>query len=98
MILKSEESVHVFLPFLVLSVDPAPLSFTAAIPEGSVSLTALNSSLSEYSVSSARTAAEHMHFFLISGYLVLQFLFHLFLLLLLLPIISSLLSRIPSIP
>ena len=65
--------------------------------EGSVYLTDLNSSLSKYSVSSARTAAEHMHFFLISGCLVLRFLFHLFLLLLLFSIISSLLSRIPSI-
>ncbi len=65
--------------------------------EVAVYLTALNSSLSEYSVSSARTAAEHMHFFLICGYLVLQFLFHLFLLLLLFLIISSLLSRTPSI-
>lgn len=97
MILKSEESVPVFLPFLVLSVNPALLSFTAGIPEGSVSLTVLNSSLSEYSVSSARTAAEHMHFFLISGCLVLRFLFHLFLLLLLFLTISSLLSRTPSI-
>lgn len=57
MILKSEDAVPVFLPFHVLSVNPAPLSFTAGIPEGSVSLTVLNSSLSEYSVSSARTAA-----------------------------------------
>lgn len=97
MILKSEEAVHVFHLFHVLSVNPAPLSFTVAIPEESVCLTALNSSLSEYSVSSARTAAEHMHFFLISGCPVLQFLFHLFLLLLLFLIISSLLSRIPSI-
>ena len=40
---------------------------------------------------------EHMHFFLIFGCPVLQFLFHLFLLLLLFLIISSLLSRIPSI-
>ena len=67
MILKSEESVHVFHLFHVLSVNSVPLSFTVAIPEESVYLTALNSSLSEYSVSSARTAAEHMHFFLISG-------------------------------
>ena len=77
--------------------ESCSLSFTVAIPEESVCLTALNSSLSEYSVSSARTAAEHMHFFLISGCPVLQFLFHLFLLLLLFLIISSLLSRIPSI-
>lgn len=58
MILKSEEAVHVFHLFHVLSVNPVPLSFTVAIPEESVYLTALNSSLSEYSVSSARTAAE----------------------------------------
>ena len=43
------------------------------------------------------TATEHMHFFLICGYLVLRFLFHLFQLLLLFLIISSLLSRTPSI-
>lgn len=85
------------ISFLVLSADHVLLSSTVTIKEGSAFLTALNSSLSEYSVSSARTAAEHMHFFLISGCLVLQFLFHLFLLLLLLPVISSLLSRIPSI-
>ena len=97
MILKSEESVHVFHLFHVLSVNSVPLSFPVAIPEESVYLTALNSSLSEYSVSSARTVAEHMHFFLIFGCHVLQFLFHLFLLLLLFLIISSLLSRIPSI-
>lgn len=97
MILKSEEAVHVFHLFHVLSVNPALLSFTVAIPEESVYLTALNSSLSEYSVSSARTATEHMHFFLICGYLVLRFLFHLFQLLLLFLIISSLLSRTPSI-
>ena len=48
MILKSEESVHVFHLFHVLSVNPAPLSFTVAIPEESVCLTALNSSLSEW--------------------------------------------------
>lgn len=60
-------------------------------------LTVLNSSLSKYNASSARTAAEHMHFFLIFGCPVLQFLFHLFLLLLLFLIISSLISRIPSI-
>ena len=97
MILKSEESVHVSLPALVLSADHVLLSSTVTIPEESVYLTALNSSLSEYSVSSARTVAEHMHFFLISGCPVLQSLFHLFLLLLLFLIISSLLSRIPSI-
>ena len=90
-------SVHVFHLFHVLSVNPVPLSFTVAIPEESVHLTALNSSLSEYNASSARTAAEDMHFFLISGCPALQFLFHLFLLLLLFLIISSLLSRIPSI-
>lgn len=97
MILKSEESVPVSLPALVLSADHVLLSSTATIKEGSAFLTALNSSLSEYNASSARTAAEHMHFFLISGCPVLQFLFHLFLLLLLFLIISSLLSRIPSI-
>ena len=97
MILKSEESVPVFLPSLVLSADHVLLSSTVTIKEGSASLTVLNSSLSEYNASSARTAAEHMHFFLIFGCPVLQFLFHLFLLLLLFLIISSLLSRIPSI-
>ena len=76
MILKSEESVHVSLPALVLSADHVLLSSTVTIPEESVYLTALNSSLSEYSVSSARTVAEHMHFFLIFGCPVLQFLFH----------------------
>ena len=89
MILKSEESVHVSLPALVLSADHVLLSSTVTIPEESVYLTALNSSLSEYSVSSARTVAEHMHFFLIFGCPVLQFLFHLFLLLLLFLIISA---------
>ena len=97
MILKSEEAVHVFHLFHVLSVNPVPLTFTVAIKEGSAFLTDLNSSLSEYNASSARTAAEHMHFFLICGYLVLRFLFHLFQLLLLFLIISSLLSRTPSI-
>ena len=82
---------------ITLASDPVPLSFTVAIKEGSAFLTVLNSSLSEYNASSARTAAEHMHFFLIFGCPVLQFLFHLFLLLLLFLIISSLLSRIPSI-
>ena len=97
MILKSEESVPVSLPALVLSAEHVLLSSTVTIKEGSASLTVLNSSLSKYNASSARTAAEHMHFFLISGCPVLQFLFHLFLLLLLFLIISSLLSRIPSI-
>ena len=81
----------------VLSADHALLSSTVTIKEGSAFLTVLNSSLSKYNESSARTAAEHMHFFLVFGCPVLQFLFHLFLLLLLFLIISSLLSRIPSI-
>ena len=48
MILKSEESVPVSLPSLVLSADHALLSSTVTIKEGSAFLTVLNSSLSKY--------------------------------------------------
>ena len=60
MILKSEESVPVSLPARVLSADHALLSSTVTIKEGSAFLAVLNSSLSKYNASSARTAAEHM--------------------------------------